>query len=126
MKAQVLFILAATMLIPFVARTQIEGAKPDPGGRPPQVTGQETINQDLASIQTSQSTGGGGAAGNYMVYDQSGMYLEPGWAKGYVVLKDKSMLEDIQLRYDLYNQQMQFVREGDTLAFSNPGELDYL
>jgi hypothetical protein len=90
------------------------------------VTGQETINQDLASIQTSQSTGGGGAAGNYMVYDQSGMYLEPGWAKGYVVLKDKSMLEDIQLRYDLYNQQMQFVREGDTLAFSSPGELDYL
>ena len=125
MKAQVLIILAAIIIFPLVARTQIEGGKLEPGTQSErQVTNPQLAQQDAASIQATQPSGGG--TGNYMVYDQSGMYLEPGWTKGYVVLSDKSMMEDVMLRYDIYHQQMQFIREDDTLAFSNPLEVDYL
>ena len=32
-------------------------------------------------------------------------------------------LDNILLRYDIYHQQIQFIRENDTLAFSKPEEV---
>jgi hypothetical protein len=32
-------------------------------------------------------------------------------------------MEDLPLRYNIYFQQMQFIRDNDTLAFGNPSEL---
>lgn len=57
---------------------------------------------------------------------ESGMYLDRGWQQGYAVLADHTRLDHLMLRYDIYNQQIQFISNGDTLAFSNPAELDYV
>jgi len=125
MKKSVLLILAVMILTPFIARSQNEGVK----GSVTQQSGRSAPANEMSpqdrNVLSEYGTSGG-SPGNYMVYDQSGMYLEPGWAPGYAVLRDKSTVENIQLRYDLYNQQMQFIRDGDTMAFKNPDELDYL
>ena len=57
---------------------------------------------------------------------ETGMYLDDQWQQGYAVLNDQSRMDHLLLRYDIYNQQLQFISGGDTLAFSNPAELDYV
>jgi hypothetical protein len=125
MKISVLLILAVMIITPFNARSQNEGVKSSSTAQGGRTSSMNEINSpDLTVVKEYEQSGG--SPGNYMVYDQSGMYLEPGWSPGYVMLKDKTRIDEIKLRYDLYHQQMQFVRKGDTLAFKNPGELDYL
>jgi hypothetical protein len=51
------------------------------------------------------------------------MFLYDTFAEGTVELSGGIAYEPVLLRYDLYFQQMQFIRGGDTLAFANPGEL---
>jgi hypothetical protein len=58
--------------------------------------------------------------------EETGMYLEDGWLQGYALLTNGSRMDHLMLRYDIYNQQMQFIIEEDTLAFSDPDELDHL
>ena len=125
MKKLSMIILAAALIFPFVARSQEGNVKT--------VSGQENQrnmpmhDKVILEGSTISDLGTfGGNSGDYMVYDETGIYLEPGWEKGYAVLKDKTMLDGIMVRYDLYNQQMQFIRNADTLAFSKPDELDYL
>lgn len=126
MKKSVLLILAVMILAPIIARSQNEGVKSS-SNQQSEIYAPEKVRStggDMALInETSKS---GGSAGNYMVYDQSGMYLEPGWASGYAVLKNNARLENILIRYDMYHQQMQFIQDGDTMAFKNPEELDHL
>ncbi|MBU2652206.1 MAG: hypothetical protein KKA81_14855 [Bacteroidetes bacterium] len=54
------------------------------------------------------------------------LYLNPVWQCGEVVLGNGEKMVDCLLRYNIYAQQMQFIRGGDTLAFADPAELDYL
>jgi hypothetical protein len=125
MKKSVIVILAVIMVSPYIARSQNEGVKGSTiQGVDNTVSTQEKTTAQMGVISEYEKSGG--AQGNYMVYDQSGMYLEPGWSPGYVVLKDKTTMNDLMLRYDLYHQQLQFVKEGDTMAFANPSELEYV
>lgn len=48
------------------------------------------------------------------------------WTIGKIVLKDNTVYEDWMLRYNIYNQQMQYIAEGDTLAFANPEEISII
>lgn len=125
MKKSVILLLVVMFLTPFIARSQKEGVKSSTFRQSESYAPSDDKSAgDMALINENSKSGGG--SGNYLVYDQTGMYLEPGWSTGYAVLKDNTMIEDIQLRYDLYHQQMQFIREGDTMAFKNPSELDHL
>ena len=76
--------------------------------------------------QVPRANNAGGKYERYPYSRESGMYLNEGWSQGYASLKDRSRMDHLLLRYDVYNQQMQFISGTDTLAFSNPGELDYL
>jgi hypothetical protein len=75
----------------------------------------------MALLQDQGKTGG--AAGESEKISQSGMFLEPQWTPGYVVIGEKSVIDELLLRYDLYHQQFHFIRGNDTMAFSRPEEL---
>jgi len=45
------------------------------------------------------------------------------WTKASVTLTDGKYLSDRLVRYNIYNQQMEFVHEGDTAAFGDPEEI---
>ena len=125
MKRSLALILACVLVFPFAARSQNEGIKPVAN---PQTSAQSTMHtkttQQMSLVQ-EQGTTGGSTSPSGLSSSKGGMYLEPGWATGRVMLKDQSVLEYLQLRYDIYNQQIQFVRENDTLAFSKPEEVMY-
>ena len=53
-----------------------------------------------------------------------GMFLSDAFTEGIVELSGGITYEPVLLRYNLYFQQMQFIRGGDTLAFASPGELE--
>jgi hypothetical protein len=67
-----------------------------------------------------------GWKGSVREEEETGIYLIPEWVSGKVILKDNTTLENLKLRYNIYHQQMQFISEGDTLAFSKPEELNCL
>lgn len=50
-------------------------------------------------------------------------YLNPEWQLGVIVMKDQSVIENLPMRYNLYTQQIQFVKEGDTMAVGNPEDI---
>ncbi|OQX73238.1 MAG: hypothetical protein B6D61_12720 [Bacteroidetes bacterium 4484_249] len=55
--------------------------------------------------------------------EECSMYLDEKWSEGTVILKDKTVITDRLLRYNLYNQQMEFINDEDTAAFGNPSEI---
>lgn len=67
---------------------------------------------------------GSGAYPNCFYYgDPSGMYLDKEWQYGKALLKDGSSIEG-QFRFNLYNQKMEAIVEGDTFAFAQPFEIE--
>ena len=46
------------------------------------------------------------------------------WSPATIVLKDKTIITDRMVRYDVYHRQMQFVLNGDTAAFGKPEEVE--
>ena len=125
MKRSNLLILAAIFIFPMIANSQEGGVKVTSSQQTPKDQPvQDRVIKDEVTLKEYEKTGGN--PGIYMVYEETSMYLEPGWQKGYVVLNDKTMMDGILLRYDIYHQQMQYIRDNDTLAFSRPEELDYL
>lgn len=122
MKTTVVIGFVLIGLMPLKIFTQNEGIKnvsPAPAKEGTAMYAKTT--QEMAMVQDLGKTGG--TAGEAGLSGQSGMYLLPGWMNGYVVLKDNTLLDKLSLRYDLYHQQMQFIRNNDTLAFRNPDEL---
>jgi len=123
MKRSIFIILAALLIIPLITWSQNEGVK--------QVAYSDPVNQtsiysrtdrENAIIMDQPSTGGAPGPTSLPMLNNS-CYLEPGWTEGSVMLSNNSILENINLRYDLYHQQLQFVRDDDTLAFANPNEI---
>jgi hypothetical protein len=126
MKAPSLLFLAAFFIFLPFARSQDNAAKIEaPRENPKDNTQQRKITREEAEAREILYAGGGvGTAEGYN--SAATMYLEPGWAQGYIVLKDKTMIEGLMLRYDIYHQQMQFVRDDDTMALASPNELAYM
>jgi hypothetical protein len=83
----------------------------------------------ISSSQPAQVLPANDSGGKYtkgMYAREKGMYLDENWNQGYAMLTDHTRMDHLRLRYDIYNQQMQFISKDDTLAFSNPEELDHL
>jgi len=47
-------------------------------------------------------------------------YMNPDWQPGLIVMDDNTTIENLLMRYNLYTQQIQFIKEGDTMAIGNP------
>jgi len=85
-------------------------------------------NYELTEVETpiSELYDGGSGYAQYFYYgDPTGMFLEEKWADGSVLLSDGSTLIGT-FRYNLYMQKIQAAVAGDTFAFANPLELDFL
>jgi len=76
-----------------------------------------TSSQDISS--------GGGSYVNIKqdFGEECSMYFDEKWTQGTVILKDKTVIDDRLLRYNMYNQQMEFISGEDTAAFGNPLEI---
>jgi hypothetical protein len=124
MKRSILLILACILFFPFIARSQNEGIKPVANPVPVKQNPTPESNAPLAVFQEQQGEGGG-PSGPGIKAVNSILFLEPGWIKGSVMLNDMTRFDDLLLRYDIYHQQIQFIRRHDTLAFSKPEEVKY-
>lgn len=86
-------------------------------------------NDNRVERASASNTGGqaddlmGGSRIARLPGERSGMYLNTQFESGSVGLAGGSVMDPLSLRYDLYFQQIQFLKDGDTLAFSRPGEL---
>lgn len=79
--------------------------------------------------ENPSSTGGGSSArimSSYNLGDECSMYLNEDFQKGILTLKDKTVIEDRLYRFNIYNQQMEFILNEDTAAIGNPEELQLL
>jgi hypothetical protein len=123
MKRTFIFFLAFLIMMPFTASSQNEGIKPvanpAPSNKHPMY---EKTTREMAMMR-EQGTSGGSPCPTGLPSESATCYLEPGWTGGRVLLNDNSLMEDVQLRYDIYHQQLQFVRDDDTLAFAKPEEV---
>ncbi len=51
------------------------------------------------------------------------MYLCEEWKPGVIEMHDGTTLKDRMIRYNIYNQQMEYAVQGDTAAIGNPEDL---
>lgn len=87
----------------------------------------QVIQDTDASKRSSQSYSAAGASANYMYLgEECGMYLNENWLPGTIKLQDGTVFENRLIRYNIYNQQMEFTWLGDTSAIGNPEEIDKL
>jgi hypothetical protein len=125
MKKTGIWILAFVLFIPLFARTQNEVTMPASNVPPTEKqTSHAVVSPEPALTLTStQESSGGAPATSEAPVENEGMYLEPGWTNGEVVLTNQKVLTNIPLRYDIYHQQVQYIRNNDTLAFAKPEEV---
>lgn len=118
-------ILACSIMLAFEARSQNQGVKSLSNPAVPDISANQVQStQDITMLQ-GLNTSGGSTTPSSLSEGATDMYLEPGWVNGKVYLTDDKELNNIILRYDIYNQQIQFIDNDDTLAFANPEEVDY-
>lgn len=53
-------------------------------------------------------------------------FFNPNWQEGLVIMKDGNLIEIENLRYNLLTQQMQFIKNSDTLAIANSDEISMI
>jgi hypothetical protein len=125
MKKSILFILACIVFLPFTARSQNEGIKAVANPLPEEGKALQTRSTREVAMLQEQGTTGGATMPSGINQVNSPLFLEPGWVAGSVRLNDNSSIGIIMLRYDIYHQQIQFIKGKDTLAFAKPEEVDY-
>lgn len=52
------------------------------------------------------------------------IYIGSDWPRGFVMLRNGNSIDSYQLRYSIYEDQMQFISGNDTLAFASPQEIN--
>ena len=91
---------------------------------PPQVKNNATVGQDNSERSGSSSAGSSAFQQNYLnLGKECGMYLCEEWKPGTIELDDGTVLKDRMIRYNIYNQQMEYAIGGDTAAIGNPEDL---
>ncbi len=74
-------------------------------------------------VGSAENSGSGIFEAKTNLGEESSIYFND-WSPGTVVLKDKSLITDRLLRYDIYHRQMQFILQHDTAAFGDPEEVE--
>ena len=94
---------------------------------PRNVKSNPTISTVGSNSNQDISSGGGSYVGTKQdLGEECSMYLNNKWVRGDVTLKDKTVISDRLLRYNMYNQQMEFIDGSDTAAFGSPIEISSL
>jgi hypothetical protein len=123
MKRSLVVILAIFLFYPLGTRSQNEGIKPVSNPAPAEKEPMHSrATREMAFIN-QQAPGGVSPCPAGLPSGNTSCYFDSKWASGRVMLSDNSIIEDVQLRYDLYHQQLQFIKDGDTLAFAKPDEV---
>ena len=104
----------------FQIKGQGQGVEIDKSGQPMHTRTIPPQHQDYATDNASVNSK---SYENRNLGSEGSMYLMDDWCTGTVVLYDNTVFSGIKLRYNVYFQQMQFIEDGDTLAFSNPDEI---
>jgi hypothetical protein len=123
MKKIGILILAYVIFIPFFARSQNEGVVPSSNLPMTEKQTSHAVAPPKTDLISTQESSGGAPASIEAPVINEGMYLEPEWIDGKVILTNQNILDSTPLRYDIYHQQVQFVRNGDTIAFAKPEEV---
>ncbi len=95
---------------------------------PANVKNQGNVKSHSANTYSTTSgnqgnnSGAGSSGMNQDLGKECSMYFND-WTKASVTLTDGKYLSDRMVRYNIYNQQMEFVHEGDTAAFGDPEEI---
>jgi len=98
-------------------------------------SGAESFNKNRVKAQDQQdekqesasSSGPSGYQYNYLnLGESSSMYLDEEWSDAVIKLEDGTKFTDRKVRYNIYNQQMEYIHEKDTSAIGNPEELEKL
>lgn len=81
------------------------------------------IEEKTGSRQLSSSS-----SGNYNTYldlgEECSMCLYEDWKSGSLIMKDETVINDRLIRYNIYNQQMEFIMDDDTSALANPDDFE--
>jgi hypothetical protein len=124
MNKSVLMILAISFLLPVMTRSQNEGVKHVSSTVATDKKPMYDRSTREMGLMQEQGSSGGASCPAGLSSENAACYLEPGWVPGKVMLNDNTLMDNILLRYDLYHQQLQFIRGEDTLAFAKPEEVN--
>jgi hypothetical protein len=81
------------------------------------------VNADVP--MTELMDGGANYAPMRYYGEPSGIYLDPAWKEGRVILADSSVLAG-EFRFNLYSRKMEAIIAGDTFSFGDPYEISML
>lgn len=94
---------------------------------PPAVKNTAAVGQEAEVSGGSSTAGGTGYNQNYLnLGKECGLYLCEEWKPGIIELDDGTVFKDRMIRYNIYNQQMEYAAGGDTAAIGNPEDLSRL
>lgn len=91
---------------------------------PPAVKNNNAVVGQQDDAPGSSGPGSSAFQQNYLsLGKECGMYLCEEWQPGTIQLKDGSVFKDRMIRYNIYNQQMEYATGSDTAAIGNPEDL---
>ncbi len=120
-RGPLIFILIS-LFVAFQLRAQLE---------PPQISKDKNFNHPVGVYNASSA----GAATNSAtglnergpdLGEECSMYLADHWQPGTIHLVGNVVHERVPMRYNIYNQQIEFVIDGDTAAIGDPGLIEYI
>ncbi|MBL7103826.1 MAG: hypothetical protein ISS18_05800 [Bacteroidales bacterium] len=122
------YFIIGLIVFPFIIQLNAQGVDKN---YDTQAKTKQTNTQSTSAVITTTSESGSTSGSGYFVLNpelgkESGIFLYEEWKPGVVILKDKTVISDRLLRYNIYSQQMQFIYKGDTLAFARPEEIESL
>ncbi len=86
---------------------------------------QTEMKGTASSALSSSIVAGSGLyfGGNELEGVEGSIYVGENWPGGKLILRGGKTIENYLFRYNVYADQMQFIKDSDTLAFASPGEL---
>jgi hypothetical protein len=111
-----------SLLLIFESQGQLE---------PPQISKDKNFNRPVgvynasSAGQASNAATGLNASGEDLG-EECKMYLQRDWEPGTIDLIGGIVYEDVPMRYNIYNQQIEFVLDGDTAAIGDPSTIDLI
>ncbi len=118
MKTRMSLMIAGLMTVFFYSSAQ----QVTKSGSPSSVDAQAKVKATPIVIK-SNPVSGGLEYKNGLEGTPGSAYLNPDWQPGVIVMKDQTVIENLHMRYNLYTQQIQFVKETDTMAIGNPEDI---
>ncbi len=84
----------------------------------------KSIDHDKNSGSGSSSAAGTGLSHNYVdLGEECGMFLNEEYQPATITMKDGNVIDEKFVRYNIYNQQMEYVTDEGASAIGNPGEI---